>query len=80
MRPPFSWLCHQESLPWCGDPGSVIPLDVHGPNRLARGETPYPLTRSCLIVFYPFTFSFKKLVRGHLVTMVAMLATSISRK
>ena len=53
MRPPFSWLCHQEPLPWFGDQidGSVIPLDAHGPNRLARDETPYPLTRSCFIIF-----------------------------
>jgi hypothetical protein len=42
MRPPFSWLCHQEPLPWRGDQlnGSVIPLHAHGPNRLARDETP----------------------------------------
>jgi hypothetical protein len=48
MRPPFSWLCHQEPLPWRGDQlnGSVIPLHAHGPNRLARDETPYPPTRS----------------------------------
>jgi hypothetical protein len=41
MRPPFSWLCHQEPLPWRGDQlnGSVIPLHAHGPNRLARDET-----------------------------------------
>jgi hypothetical protein len=34
MRPPFSWLCHQEPLPWLGDQrnGSVIPLHAHGPN------------------------------------------------
>jgi hypothetical protein len=34
MRPPFSWLCHQEPLPWFGDQidGSVIPLHAHGPN------------------------------------------------
>jgi hypothetical protein len=48
MRPPFSWSYHQEPLPWCGDQlnGSVISLHAHGPNRLARDETPYPPTRS----------------------------------
>jgi hypothetical protein len=41
VRPPFSWLCHQEPLPWRGDQlnGSVIPIHAHGPNRLARDET-----------------------------------------
>jgi hypothetical protein len=45
---PFSWLCHQETLPWFGDQmdGSVIPLHAHGPNRLAHDETSYPPTRS----------------------------------
>jgi hypothetical protein len=45
---PFSWLCRQEPLPWHGDQmnSSVIPLHAHGPNRLARDETPYPPTRS----------------------------------
>jgi hypothetical protein len=39
---PFSWLCHQETLPWHGDQMniSVILLHAHGPNRLARDETP----------------------------------------
>ena len=39
------------TLAWCQTVGSVIPLDAHGPNRLARDETPYPLTRSCSIIF-----------------------------
>ena len=45
MRPPFPWPCNQESLPWHGDQlnGNVILFDTHGPNRLARDETPYPL-------------------------------------
>jgi hypothetical protein len=45
---PFSWLCHQEPLPWHGDQMniSIISLHAHGPNRLARDETPYPPTRS----------------------------------
>jgi hypothetical protein len=44
MRRPFSWLFHQDPLPWHGDQlnGSVIPLHAHGPNSLARDETPYP--------------------------------------
>jgi hypothetical protein len=48
MRLPFSWLCHQEPLPWRGDQmnNSVILLHAHGPNRLGRDETPYPPTRS----------------------------------
>jgi hypothetical protein len=30
MRPPFSWLCHQEPLPWRGDQmnSSVIPHHI----------------------------------------------------
>jgi hypothetical protein len=53
MRPPFSWPCNQEPLPWRGNQAasSVILLGTHGPNRLARDETPYPLTRSCFIIF-----------------------------
>jgi hypothetical protein len=43
-----------------------MPLDAHGPNRPARDETSYPLTRAYLIVFYFFiAFSLKKLVKGH---------------
>ena len=46
MRPPFSWLCHQEPLPWLGDQidGSVIPLHAHGPNKLAHDGTSHPPT------------------------------------
>jgi hypothetical protein len=46
MRPHFSWLCHQEPLPWLGDhiDGSIIPLHPHGPNRLAHDETSHPPT------------------------------------
>jgi hypothetical protein len=46
MRPPFSWLCHQEPFPWFGDQinGNVIPLHAHGHNRPTRDETPYPST------------------------------------
>jgi hypothetical protein len=46
MRPPFSWLCHQEPLPWFGDQiyGSVIPLHAHGPNRSSHDETSHPPT------------------------------------
>jgi hypothetical protein len=47
MRPPFSWLCYQETLLWHGDHmnSNVIPLHAHGPNRLAHDETPYPPIR-----------------------------------
>jgi hypothetical protein len=46
MRPPFTWLCDQEPLPWFGDQigGSVLPLHDHGHNRLAHDETSYPST------------------------------------
>jgi hypothetical protein len=52
MRPPFSWLCHQESLPWFGDQigGSVIPIHAHGHNRSTRDETSYPSTS--ILSFY----------------------------
>jgi hypothetical protein len=35
MRPPFSWLCHQETLPWCGDHLLIVsylymPMDLIG--------------------------------------------------
>jgi hypothetical protein len=53
MRPPFSWPCNQEPLPWLGDQlgGSVIPLHVHGHNRLAHDETSYPPTNSLSFLF-----------------------------
>jgi hypothetical protein len=59
MRPPFSWLCHQEPLPWFGDQigGSVIPLHAHGHNRSARDETSYPPT-STLSVYLSYGFPF----------------------
>ena len=55
MRPPFSYLCHQEPLPWLGDliGGSVISLHVHGHNRSARDETSYPST-STLSVYVSY--------------------------
>jgi hypothetical protein len=71
MRPPFSWLYHQEPLPWRGDQmnGSVIPLHSHGPNRLARDETPILQLRLDLL-FYGFLCfllrSFLLLSRGSL--------------
>jgi hypothetical protein len=54
MRPPFSWLCHQETLPWFGDHigGIVIPLHSHGHNRSARDETSYPSTSNLGVYFY----------------------------
>jgi hypothetical protein len=49
-----------------------VPLDAHGPNRLAHDETPYRLTRSCLYWFlsFLFPFSFKELVKGHCPVLV----------
>jgi hypothetical protein len=47
MRTPFSWLCHQEPLPWFDHQidGSVIPLHAHGPNMPTHDETSHPPTR-----------------------------------
>jgi hypothetical protein len=47
MRPPFSWICHQEPLPWFGDQidGSVLLLHAHGTNRPAYDDTSHPATR-----------------------------------
>jgi hypothetical protein len=64
MRPPFSWLCHQEPLPWFGDQigGSVIPLHAHGHNRSARDETSYPSTSTLSVyVSYGSPFLTEKL-------------------
>jgi hypothetical protein len=46
MRPPLSWLCYQEPLPWLGDQinGSVILLHANGPNSQAHDETSHPPT------------------------------------
>jgi hypothetical protein len=69
MRPPFSWLCHQEPLPWFGDQigDSVIPLHAHGHNRLARDETSYPSTSTLkLYVSYGFSFLTEKLFTSFL--------------
>jgi hypothetical protein len=53
MRPPFSWLCHQEPLPWFGDQidGSVIPLHAHGHNRSAHDETSHPPTNTLSVIY-----------------------------
>jgi hypothetical protein len=53
MRPPFSWPCNQEPLPWLGDQlgGSVIPLHVHGHDRSAHDETSYPPTNALSVLF-----------------------------
>jgi hypothetical protein len=55
MGPPFSWLCHQEPLPWFDGHigGSVIPLHVHGHNRSARDETSFPSTSIVLKTVEP---------------------------
>jgi hypothetical protein len=60
MRPPFSWLCNQEPLPWLGDQigGNVIPLHVHGHDRSAHDETSYPSTTTLsvyVILWVPFS-------------------------
>jgi hypothetical protein len=53
MRPPFSWSCNQEPLPWLGDQlgGSVISLHVHGHDRPAHDETSYPPTNAPSVLF-----------------------------
>jgi hypothetical protein len=64
MRPPFSWLCHQEPLPWFGDQidGSVIPLHAHGHNRPAHDETSHPPTNTLSVYLsYGFPFLTEKL-------------------
>jgi hypothetical protein len=59
MRPHFSWLCHQETLPKFGDQidGSVIPLHAHGPNRSAHDETSHqPTSTLSFDLSYGFPF------------------------
>ena len=83
MRPPFSWLCHQESLPWFGDQidGIVILLHAHGHNRPARDETSYPPTNTLSVyLFYGFPFLIEKLfiafpgIPGQSISKVSFLA------
>jgi hypothetical protein len=83
MRPPFSWLCHQEPLPWFGDQigGSVIPLHAHGHNRSARDETSYPPTSTLSVyVSYGFPFLTEKIftafsgIPGRSISKVSILA------
>ena len=59
MRPPFSWLCHQEPLPWFGDQidGSVIPLHAHGHNRSVHDDNSHPPTNT-LSVYLSYGFPF----------------------
>ena len=58
------------TLAWQPAGGNVILLGAHGPNRLARDETPHPLTRSCFIIFMGLSCfllrSFLLLSRGSL--------------
>ena len=64
MRPSFSWLCHQEPLPWFGDQigGNVILLHAHGHNRSTRDETSYPSNSTLSVhVFYGSPFLAEKL-------------------
>jgi hypothetical protein len=51
-------------------------LGTHGPNRLARDETPYPLTRSCFIIFYG---SLLFLAERPFIAFSGILGRSISR-
>jgi hypothetical protein len=53
MRPPFSWPCNQETLPWLGDQlgGSVIQLHVYGHDRSAHDEISYPPTNALSVLF-----------------------------
>jgi hypothetical protein len=65
MKPPFSWLCHQEPLPWFGDhiDGSFIPLHTHGHNRSAHDETSYPPTNTLnAYLSYRFPFLMRSLL------------------
>jgi hypothetical protein len=78
MRPPFSWLCHQEPLPWFGDQidGSVIPVHAHGPNRSAHDETSHPPTNTLsLYLSYVSPFLTEKLFTAFL----GILGRSISK-
>jgi len=83
MRPPFSWLCHQEPLSWLDDQigGSVILLHAHGHNRLARDETSYPSTDTLSVyVSYGSHFLTEKLfiafsgIPGRSISKVSTLA------
>jgi hypothetical protein len=83
MRPPFSWLCHQEPLPWFGDQidGSVIPLHAHGHNRSAHDETSHPPTNTLSVYLsYGFPFLTEKLftafsgIPGRSISKVSFLA------
>jgi hypothetical protein len=59
MKPPFSWLCHQDPLSWFDDQihGSVILVHAHGPNRPAHDETSHPPTNtSSVYLSYGFPF------------------------
>jgi hypothetical protein len=78
MRPPFSWPCNQEPLPWLGDQlgGSVIPLHVHGHDRSTHDETSYPPTNALSVLFIcgsPF------LVEKHFSAFSRILGQSISK-
>jgi hypothetical protein len=78
MRPPFSWLCHQEPIPWFGDQidGSVIRLHAHGPNRSAHDETSHPPTSTLSFdLSYGFPFLTKKLF----IAFSGILGRSISK-
>jgi hypothetical protein len=64
MRPPFSWLCHQETLPWFGDQvdGSAIPLHSHCHNRSTHDETSHPPTNTFSVYLsYGFPFLTEKI-------------------
>jgi hypothetical protein len=83
MRPSFSWLCHQEPLPWFGDQidGSVIPLHVDGRNGSAHYVTSHPPTNTLSVyLYYGFPFVTKNLftsfsrIIGRSISKVSFLA------
>jgi hypothetical protein len=53
MRPPFSWLGHQEPLPWFGVhiDGSFILQHAHGPNMPSHDETSHRPTSTLSFLF-----------------------------
>jgi hypothetical protein len=78
IRLPFSWLCHQEPLPWLGDQidGSVIPLHAHGPNRPAHDETSHPPTST---LNFDLSYGSPFLTEKFFIAFSGILGRSISK-
>jgi hypothetical protein len=78
MIPPFSWLCHQEPIPWFSDHiyGSVIPLHAHGPNRSAHDETSYPPTSA---LSFDLSYGSPFLTEKHFIVFSRIPRQSISK-